>query len=721
MPLPPLALCLLAGSGLQEPAAASQRQEPQPPPAEVAEVIVTAQRHEGTVFDTPRAVNVVDEEELRRLNPAVAVDGLHREIGLWIEHRTATTGDVVMRGLAGSTLLALVDGNTLSTFWGEGGLGADDLYGKVDPYSLERIEVVRGPASVLYGSNALGGVINFISRKPPLPYTSEGTEWGGELRGAYGTNNDLRRGRVDFWGANRWMRWRAGGTAARYDDYRGGSDVGELTPTGGKEANLDWNSEFLLSPDEVLRLEVQGVHRDPIHRFYRPQQRNSNDRLGTNLELRSERETLLWDEASVRLYRQDKEDWRFWVSGPTAGQRGVARWLTYQVNPQAHVDLGSHELTYGLAFQLDRGESPDDEQFTIYPAGGGPPRKAAPDSDWWNYGAYVQDEWHLHEDWSVLGAARYDYFLFRTILDRFYQPAVGNRRADDIRAEESAVTGGLSLMRHLGEAFNAYASWFRGFRQFAPVFGFTQHGQGIRVPGELLPPVTADTYELGLKLQEEGLEGSLALYYTDFSNFQNMVPGTWNGQKFFDWNNNGIFEPDERVYVTTGNGEAWVRGVELWQETRLDRVWDRPAAADWSLGAGFMWNIGADETNNEPLRFTAPMRGLFALTWEPRSSGGDLWVSVEGDVVDRYDRVGRGRLLSDVGYRQDPQDPTSPLIRPYGLPGYSVFNVRGGYTFHNGVEVVAAVENLLDKNYRAAHSRVDAMGLTFVVGVTVPF
>ncbi len=697
--------------GAAAPLPAQQNEEPP------REIVVTAERHESAIFDTPRSINVVDEQELRRRNQAVALDSLQHEIGIWIEHRTGTSADPVIRGLGGGNILALVDGNTLSTFWGEGGFAGDDMYGKVDPWSLERIEVVRGPASVLYGSNALGGVINFITRRPPMDYTSSGSAWGGELRGAYGSNNDLRRERLDLWGANPWARWRIGGTLANFGDYRSGSGQ-LLTPTGGREGNLDLNSEYALSDQEFLEVNIQKVHRNPVFRYYRPTQSNRNDRTGVDLKLRSERPSTLWDQGFVRLYYQKKEDWRFFANG----DRGVASWQTWTSDAQAHLDLGTHELTYGVAFQLDRGESPDDEQFTIFPAGGGPKQKAAPDSDWWNLGLYLQDRWDISETWSLLASARFDHFLFRSTPDRYYVPPAGSPPGvDDLRATQNSLTGGLALTRYLNEDLNVYLSWYRGFRQFAPNFGIRQQSVGILVPNGLLDPIHSDTFELGSKFEDSTLSVEAAAYFTDFSNFQNNVAGSWQGSQYYDYNHNGTFEANERVYQIVPDGDAYVRGIELNARARMDRFLDSPAAADWSVRGGFMWNIGQDRTNDVPMRNTPPARGLMEIAWEPQDASGDPFLVFDAEFVDAFTRIDPARLNSDVLYLNDPQDPNSGLVRPWGLPGYSVYSVRGGITLDNGVELTLALENLLDAHYRGAFSSADAMGRNFLLGVSVPF
>ena len=177
-----LALILVVG-----PVAAYAEDDPPPPapvvvepPADAAEpvpvevpiqdlgpIVVSATRLERPEFSVPRSVTLVPARRIQERGIPSTIDALDDQIGVWVEKRTAHTSDLVIRGLSGGNLLALVDGNTLSTFWGEGGFAGDDMYGKVDPDMIERIEVVRGPSSVLYGSNALGGVVNFITKRSP--------------------------------------------------------------------------------------------------------------------------------------------------------------------------------------------------------------------------------------------------------------------------------------------------------------------------------------------------------------------------------------------------------------------------------------------------------------------------------------------------------------------------------------------------------------------------
>ena len=681
------------------------------------ETTVTATRVAASEQEVPRSTTIVSEQELKRRMQSVALDALKTEIGVWLEHRTGSTADPVIRGLSGGNILAMVDGGTLSTFWGEGGFAGDDMYGKVDPWSIERIEVVRGPASVLYGSNALAGVVNFITRKPPIDYTDGAFGWGGEFRSSYSTNNSAWRERIDLWGATDKARFRLGGTLAAAGDFTNGAGR-ELSHTSSREKNFDLNSEFLLSSEETLIFNVQRADRDPVYRHYRTTQSNTNERTAMLLELRSERASGIWDRSKIKLYVQDKEDWRFWDNG----DQGKAHWRTYSIDTQAELAWGAHQTIYGLAFQLDRGESPDDEQFTMFPAGGGSAVKPAPDSDWFNVGAYVQDEWSLNEDWSLLSSLRYDYFLFDADPDPLYTAPAGTPAGlDDVHSTEGALTGGLALTRYFSSDLNVYLSWYRGFRQFAPNFGIRKHGWGVLFPNELLSPVESDTFEIGSKYSDETLESSTAIYYTDFNNFQNIVAGSFAGSDYYDYDSSGTFESDERVYQTSANGNAFVRGIETAASLRLDRWWENHNAEDWTVGGGLMWNFGTDRTNNVPLRHTHPLRGLANITWEPLDNALRPYAVLNAELVDAYTRIDPSRLNSDVGYLLDPQDSSSGLLNAMGLPGYTFFDLRFGFTSQGGIEWNFGVENLLDRQFRTAHSRVDAMGRNFVASVTVPF
>ena len=129
------------------------------------EVVVTGSRVEESVYESPQAVSTVTREEVLKRNYRTTPEALTYEPGVMVQKTAHGQGSPFIRGLTGKQVLILVDGVRLnnSTFR----FGPNQYLATVDPATIERIEVVRGPGSVLYGSDALGGVINIITRKAP--------------------------------------------------------------------------------------------------------------------------------------------------------------------------------------------------------------------------------------------------------------------------------------------------------------------------------------------------------------------------------------------------------------------------------------------------------------------------------------------------------------------------------------------------------------------------
>ncbi len=714
----PLALCLVLSVLTSLPALAQELQKKEKDSSKngkVKPILVTALRHKNDPFELSRSITVVDEEVILRRNEASILDVLDHEIGVWVEKRTATTSDPVIRGLSGANILALIDGNPITTFWGEGGFAGDDLYGKIEAESISRIEVIRGPASVQYGANALGGVINFITRGPSLDFTESGVQFGGRGKASYETVNQNKVLRFDFETAMPNFRMRMGATWRATEDGEGGSGVGTLAPSGGNDLNFDLNSEYKLSEDgKRIFFDLQQVHRKDLARYYRPTQRNRNDRTGISIGYRSAEETA--DEGlEGRFYYQWKEDRRDWDNG----DYGVAHWQTYSTDWAYHTRdlLPDSRTVLGATLRLDQGQSPDDEQYTMVPASTGIRAKAAPDQDWYNLGIFADNEWEATDWLTVTLGLRYDRFLYRSFPDAFYTPPVGSAALDKIKDWQSAITGGIGAVIKLDDNWRGGASWTRGFRTFAPHFGITKHGYGVLVPSGLLDPVYADNFELSVRQRSESWESSLVGYYTAFAGFQENKRSTFNGQDWYDYNGNSVRDSDENVFKTTDDARAMLYGVE-WDATV------RPSYfCDWmpegvSVRGGFMWNYGRDLGADQPMRHTHPARGLLSVGYEDPVAK-KYYAELEGEFVRRFDRIPASRLSGDVGYRRNPQDSSSPLLRSYGLPGYSVFNFRCGLELADRVQLGLNVENILNKNYRSAHSRMDAFGTSARLSVSV--
>ncbi|RZI80395.1 MAG: TonB-dependent receptor, partial [Pseudomonas sp.] len=155
-------------------AAHAQTNPPEPVPLTLEDVVVTASGFEQRVEDAPASITVIDGEDLRRKSYRDLGDAVRDVEGVTV-NGGANESDISMRGMPGDYTLILVDGKRQSARESRvnGNAGYEQSF--VPPAAaIERIEVVRGPMSSLYGSDAIGGVINVITRKVS-------PEWGGSI------------------------------------------------------------------------------------------------------------------------------------------------------------------------------------------------------------------------------------------------------------------------------------------------------------------------------------------------------------------------------------------------------------------------------------------------------------------------------------------------------------------------------------------------------------
>ncbi|MHC4780166.1 MAG: TonB-dependent receptor [Planctomycetota bacterium] len=727
-------------------------------------VVTTPTRTAVRPLKLSRFVTFISEEEFDRMGATVAVNALGTRIGTWVEHRTGSTGDAVIRGLSGGNILTLVDGCSLSTFWGEGGFAGDDMYGKVDPESLERIEVLRGPGSVLYGSQALGAVINFITKSCPIDFTDGAFKYGARSKFLFSSGNTGFTFRNEAYGAVKDFRVLVGHTYRDMGDVRAGGGIGRQKPTGSRESNLDVKADFKLDRNQTLTFAHQNVQRDPTHRFYRPTQNNRNIRRGYMFRYRADKISKTVDNVDIKVFHQYKEDLRRWLPTDSDPKRGKATTKTYQAEVQSTFKAdagGQHSITAGAVYHYDLGESPDDEQFTLYKDSWavGPPgaRMDGPLTFWHNFGLILQDEFKpaFAEDVLRIDAAvRYDYFVFETDpFDPAYYPPEYNanpsafsslaeaQAADDFKFDDHIFTGGIGFNVAATDWLSAVTSFTVGYRQWPPKFGITQHGNGLYVPSKEAANIYSYNWEIGAKWNHDNLEGEAVFYYNWWDGFVEWHPTTYLGQDWYDWDNSGSEDPGEKVFARSASGQAYVLGIEAETTLHLDGLLGKKGWWDGFSGTiGIMYNFGKDLTSHhtdnpntdadddwkyDPIRHSHPLRGIFEIKWENPGKR-DIWISFQGDIVDRFTRIPYSRLTgvvsgSDKGYLRDPQDSSKGLLRTDGLPGYAVFNLHAGWKATKNLTLTLGLENIFDRGFRRAHSRADEMGLNVTFGVDVKF
>jgi iron complex outermembrane receptor protein/hemoglobin/transferrin/lactoferrin receptor protein len=236
--------------------------------------VVTALGFEDKEFDSPRSIEVIDEDDMKRLQGRSTPEMVGETTGVFVQKTAHGHGAPIIRGVIGIHNLILFNEIRLNnSTWRTGPIQYLNL---IDPFSIEKIEILRGPGSLLYGSDAVGGVISVFGSSPLLtdqPVLSPGLS--GKFSSAdlgYAGHYGLRLGCRHFGTV-------FGGSYKSFGDLRAGTDVGLQKFTGYSEADFDFNARVKLFSGGQLEI---GTYLVSLYDVGRIDQLASNNRLRYN-------------------------------------------------------------------------------------------------------------------------------------------------------------------------------------------------------------------------------------------------------------------------------------------------------------------------------------------------------------------------------------------------------------------------------------------------------
>lgn len=655
------------------------------------EIVVTGSRVEETLFDLPQAGSVLTREELEDKIYRTTPEALTHQPGVTVQKTAHGHGSPFIRGLTGPQVVILVDGVRLnnSTFR----FGPNQYLNTIDPAAIERIEVVRGPGSVLYGSDALGGVINIITRKRGDFEAVQDVD--AQVGALYGSADDEKTGRVSVEGNLERFGYWANGSYRDFDNLEGGGDIGEQQHTGYEEYHANLALSYQLQNGRVdlvvQQTEQMNVPRtdkfinDNQSQVFDPQEHSSvalhwdsrvdagfADRLKTSLSYQRQYEVLDRFDIGDTEFRHYEDDVR------TTG-------ITLQADKLA---ASRHLLSYGLEYYADEVESSRvDTEFGISTA----KRGNFPDgSEYTRLGLFLQDQIALSSRSELTLGIRYDRNELDTVLADY---GAFNPDYDD-------VTGSIRWSGLITDDTRLFASVSQGFRapSLDDVAVLRETNQDIDAPSPEVESERSIHYELGIKVNKSRWQGTAVAFWSDLEDLIERGPGTYLGLDFIDDNNNGIQDPGELDVNQKFNiGKAKIYGIELDGSVRLTDA--------WTAYGNFTWLRGENETDNEPVSRIPPMRALLGARWQP--AGSAYWLEPFVELVDKQDRLSA-------------RDQGDARIPPGGTPGYGTLNLHAGWE-DRAQSLNVALNNLGDKAYKTHGSGVFGPGREIKLSYTRRF
>jgi hemoglobin/transferrin/lactoferrin receptor protein len=710
-PLRPLLCCgLLAAPSLAQ--ATSPTPSTQDPRAAKpgAPVIVTATRTSEDPHLVPYSADVVGGEQMRRHGYRTTPQALRDVPGVMVQETAPGQGSPFLRGFTGYSNLFLIDGVRLnnSTFRS----GPNQYWNTVDPLSLDRLEIVMGPASALYGSDAIGGTVQAFTRSP-YRYAERGWARGGAVYTRFASAENSIFGRAELSVGQTWedgarTGFLLGGDAKAFGDVHGGGDIGTQPETGYEETAYDFKVEHHFTANRRLVFLHHHLDQNDVPRTHATTAAKSfrGSAVGTDLQRDlDQRRTLSYlqyhherlggfvDALRLNLSWQRQEEEQDRIRSNSVRELSDFRVDTFGTFAQLESRRTSAgTFTAGIEFYRD---IVDSSLRRSTPAAADLIQGAVADNAYYNLlGVYLQDRIDLPGFGELILGGRYTYAAANA--DKVRDPVTSTQISID--EDWSQFTGNARLRIDLSRDWNLFGGASQGFR--APTLSDLSSFETAR-SGEFeiaAPGLDAEHYlgyEIGTKLRTERVTTRLAWFYTDIDDLVQRFPtGNVNGSG--------------QIEVTKANvGSGHIEGVEALAAWRAIDDVDLFGGLSWQYGRVRNFEAAGSSLAYEPASRLMPLTLRGGVRYEPVDA--DHWLEVEVVHAQEQDRL-------SFGDRRDTQ-----RIPPGGTPGYTLCHVRGGWQVSETATLDLGLENLSDYDYRVHGSGTNSPGRQLVVGMTVTF
>lgn len=704
---------------------------PQLTDEEKIDITVTGTRTPRTVQESPATVTVIDADDIER-NLVQNLDDLVRyEPGISASRSPNRYGfqDFNIRGIEGNRVLTQVDGVRLPEAFEFGSTQLGRNY--IDPETLRRVEIIRGSASTLYGSDAIGGVVTFLTKDPADFLNEFGDDAYASAKLAY---DGIDRGFAETATlAGRYGQLEGLLIYTRRDNYEAQINS-DRTPNPQISGSNNWLGKLVYNFDEFNQIKLTGeslyrttdtdvlTSRGPVFLggpnasarvdSLRATDTTQRDRVSLSYEYDRPDGPIFFQNLRAQIYYQEAEstetsnELRRITPPVTTGPVDRLRFRDslYQQNTVGgDIQLGSnfrtgslsHRLIYGTEISNTRtSRRRDGFQETLQTGVRTPtvgpdtfPVKDIADTDNFRFGVYLQDEiaWG---NLTLIPGIRYDSYRLTPDPDAIYRRSSNNFPASEF--SESAISPRIGLVYKLTPEFTAFAQYARGFR--APTAedinpGFTNPGLYQVIPNPDLKAETSNGFELGFRGTFPSGNFSVSGFYNTYKDFIDTFGRT-------------IPTPGLAVgtFQTVNRGEVRIYGVEGKGELRL--------GSGFSLLASTSYAVGDDLDSDRPLGSIDPFRAVVGLRYRNPENiwGAELFTTYAGAA-----RLPRTRELPS----------------PFVPESYFTVDLTAYYNITPEISLNVGVFNILNQKYwergnvRGLSSRDSNLDLFVQPGTTV--
>lgn len=699
-------------------------------------VVVSSSRWEENKSEVPNTIEMITPRDIEFQNPQTTADMLGMSGNVFIQKSQLGGGSPMIRGFATNRLLIVVDGVRMNTAIFRSGNLQNVI--SLDANALDHTEVIFGPGSVIYGSDAIGGVMNFHTLTPRLSLGDEVMLNVGVM-GRFSSADLEKSGHLHFnIGLNNWG-FLTSVTYSDFDDLVMGSngpdeylrptyqtringkdtvvvnpDPKKQVPSGYNQVNFlqkilfapisDWEFEYAFHysttsdyPRYDRLLRPRGNTLRSAEWYYGPQKWMMNNLMITNFSGNS-----IYDLSKLIVAYQNFEESRHDRNLNNDDRTNN----TEKVNAfSANLDMikeinENSNLFYGVEIVLNKVESTgNSENIVTGEITPGPSRY--PDGSTWNsYGAYLTYKNKFSPQYIFQAGLRYNYVTLDATFDTTFYPFPFTKAEE----RNGALTGNAGLVWHPQSDWQINLNLASGFR--SPNIDdigkvFDSEPGSVVIPNPDIEPEYAYNIELGLtKIFSNLAEFSAVGYYTYLDNALVRRDFTLNGMDSIMYNGEM-----SQVQAIQNAAFATIYGVELGLNLNF--------LENFNLRSSFSYQKGEEEDdagNKVPLRHAAPWFGKTEFIFMMNRLEANLYMVYNGEI--KNEDLAPSEQEKDYIYAMDESG------NPY-QPSWFTLNLKISYQLLDNFELYLGVENITDQRYRPYSSGISAAGRNFIGSLRV--
>lgn len=709
-----------------------------PGTGQLDEIVLSVTKFRQSRGEVSQSVVSINANDALFSQPQTTADLLSNSGRVFVQKSQLGGGSPMIRGFSTNRLLMTVDGVRMNTAIFRGGNIQNIL--SIDPFVVENTEVILGSGSVVYGSDAVGGVMNFYTLKPKFSF-EEGMAFSGNAIARYSTANEEKTGHVDFnFGFKEWAFL----SSISYSDFgdlrmgkHGPNDYlrnfyiqtidGEdvqipnpkplvQTPTGYDQLSLaqkvrfmpnevwDFTLNLLYSEtsdysryDRLTRVRPNGNLRD-AEWYYGPQKWFSG-----NIQLERKSRSLLYDDSKLIVAYQRFEESR---NNRSVGSSNLFETMEQVDAVSANFDftkkINQLDIFYGLEYVYNLVHSSgkvtdiltnaEVETAPRYPDG----------STWQSYAAYVNMLWNISPKTSLQSGLRYSHFNIDATFDNIFY----DFPFEDTNINTGNLTGSIGLTYKASDLLSLRTNFATAYR--APNIDdigkiFDSEPGSVVVPNPDLKAEYSYNGEVGATLNFDNiLKVEMAGFYTKLDNALVRRDFNLNGETEIEYQGEL-----SNVQAIQNAADARVYGFEAGIQFNFCET--------LSLHSNYTIAKGYEELDNgdkAPLRHAPPQFGNTHLVWNYNRLKIDAFARYSGQIS--AENLAPSEAVKPEIY---PTDSNGNLYSP----GWYTLNLASQYQLTDALQISASLENITDQRYRTYSSGIAAPGRNFIAAVKYSF